>query len=570
VLSVHETPPLELAVTVQTPAGATARWGRDDPNPALVPGDMSLSGAMPGGYERFSCVLQRDPQRDYPDLERLSKLTVLGLGGGTVAWQGRLEKGPDSGGFQSQVTPEGVGYQAALEDDNSAREIFLDGERGEWGGAALERKINYQNAKEDLEEPTSSGSDPAGLQAIVTSLTGKWERKRVCEAWYDSHGIPLGRILAYWELFAKNKIGDDTISGDPNWAWACALTTHNGNTTENDGSGSLAAEGPTGSANVAATAARYFALLQLLYANVAGGGIDGVEYAVYWPSVYVKGASDLTTHGTFAPGEPFGVLASDAIGYALGRWVPELARKIVPTTFVIPQLAFKEPTTVSEMVKQAVRFELPDWAVWESEGGYWLPPTFYLNPRGERAKQWRSRIGPAQLQETGPQIDRLWNGVVVQYTDTSGISRAVGPPGFAGGTPESEDTGLLDSSGENPVNQAGIRRWALLKMGTTTPEGAKTVGRVFLREQALLETSGQATLTGVVEDASGVLWPAWMVRAGDEIAFVDASEPGYRRIVSHNYNDSTRTQTIQLDQPPDGMTALLERLSVVLVPLGVG
>jgi hypothetical protein len=274
-------------------------------------------------------------------------------------------------------------------------------------------------------------------------------------------------------------------------------------------------------------------------------------------------------HGLPLRGEfnPQGFYASDIAVHAVGKWAPKIAiGRITQTSFLIKQMAFLEPTTAAEIIKQATRFELPDWAVWEG-------PAFYMNPRGERGNKWKARIGPAQLQETGPQISRLWNGVVVQYTDAAGNARTVGPPGFAGGSTETEDTLLQDSSAENPLNnskgEAIVRKWALLTMGTSSREGAKKVGRIFLAESRQLDRSGQATLTGHVEDRNGTWWPAWMVRAGDEISFVDAAEPAYRRIVSTSYNDGGKQNQLQLEQPPDSLQALLERLSVALVPLGL-
>ena len=44
-----------------------------------------------------------------------------------------------------------------------------------------------------------------------------------------------------------------------------------------------------------------------------------------------------------------------------------------------------------------------------------------------------------------------------------------------------------------------------------------------------------------------------MVRAGDRITFVDAHDPVPRRVVRSSYDDSTRTNQIDLDSPPQGL-----------------
>jgi hypothetical protein len=203
---------------------------------------------------------------------------------------------------------------------------------------------------------------------------------------------------------------------------------------------------------------------------------------------------------------------------------------------------------------------LEDWAVWENK-------TFYWADRGTFGRNWRARVAPAQLQETGPQIDRLWESVIVQYQDVDGSTRTVGPPGSGADT---EDASLKDTDPENPANELGITRRSRLSMGTGTAAAAVQVGARFLAEQKLLDSSGQATIVGHVEDDHGVTHPAWQVRAGDTITFVDAADTSARRIVRASYDDPSRTCQVDLDAPPDAMAALLQRLGVVLVPLGFG
>jgi hypothetical protein len=514
---------------------------------------------MPGGFERFSCTLERDPRLNYPDLAPLSTITVYGVGG-DVAWQGRLEKIPDVAGSQAQVTPEAVGWQAHLEDDNTAREIYIDQELSKWEGPTIKRQIALVEQGWKV-EPIGVGADPeTGRPSIITSFTGPWTSpgRPASEAWYDAHGIPLGSVWLKWSR-NPNINGSDT-----NWNWDIRFSTTD-NFASFDEYALRGEESESPALEKSATVAnRTWVNLILDYAISAGSNI---VYAIYWGPVAVFGRHGLTKLAA-KEGEPGGFLASDVVAHAISRWAPKLTFStgiegtIRTSAFVIPQLSFPEPTMAAEMLKQATRFELQDWAVWEG-------PTFYMNPRGEVGKAWRARVGPAKLEEAGPQVARMWNGVCVQYQDVTGITRMVGPPGFAGGTTATEDSGLLDSNPENPVNELGIKRYALLKMGTSTIEGAKAVGRKFLEEQSQLETSGQATITGHVEGEGGVVYPAWAIRAGDTISFVDASDSSPRRIIKASYDESTRACQVQLDQPPDAMQALLERLSVVLTPLGL-
>jgi hypothetical protein len=50
---------------------------------------------------------------------------------------------------------------------------------------------------------------------------------------------------------------------------------------------------------------------------------------------------------------------------------------------------------------------------------------------------------------------------------------------------------------------------------------------------------------------------------------VDANDSSYRRIVKTDKSRSDRSCSIDLDAPPEGLQSLLERLGVVLVPLGL-
>jgi hypothetical protein len=149
----------------------------------------------------------------------------------------------------------------------------------------------------------------------------------------------------------------------------------------------------------------------------------------------------------------------------------------------------------------------------------------------------------------------------------TGVSRTVGP---AGSGADTTSTDLLDTDATNPANQLGIRRWDLLDMGMIcTPAQATEVGRRFLEESRALDTSGSATLTGWVEDDKGVRHPYTHVRSGDTISFTDAADTAYRRIVRTQKFLDSRSVAIDLDAPPDGLDALLERLGALLVPLGL-
>lgn len=564
-LLVRERPPLALCLSVQPPGGGPSyRLGADDPKAENVPDNLSFADSMPGGFSTCSWTLQRDRRLFYPDEKEFAMVTVLGLGGRTVAWQGRLDQLPDVAGFQAQVNPQASGFQSHLDDDDSAQVVFVDQTFGAWGSPSLTRQINLATGNFQLADSEAAADPTSNTPALVQSVTDSWANPNtpICEAWYDAG--PGGLIAKVYYSLSDGSIAVGFVD--------TVLLSSDANVSTTETSGPIA----SGAAGYFSPGTAYrFALAQHVFGASTGGGAQGATYNAYWYNLVAYGDHGLPGQGP----DPVGFLASDMIAYTVGRWCPLLTYTtggngtIQPSGFVIPQAVFNTPTTASTIIKQLAGYELLDWAVWELGSGPSASPAFYLNAYNARGKRWRARVGPAQLQNNGPNVSRIWNGVIVQFTNVDGTTGTVGPPGSGAAV---TDSSLLDPDPLNPANQVilpggqSLRRWAPLQMGTTTSDAAIQTGARFLQAQKELDSSGQAALVGHVEDSSGVLWPSWMVRAGDQITFVDAASSGTapRRIVSTSYDHGSKTNSIQLDQPPDSLDALLERLSVVIQPAG--
>lgn len=557
VLLIRERPPMRLHAIVQTPAGRVQRWGDHDQDPANALGGLSMSSTMPGGFEQAAVTLTRKPTIDYPDLEELSTVTFRGVGG-RIAGQYRIETAPRTSGDQVAITPGLVGWQSHLDDNSDAREIYVDRDLNNWQGPSVQRQIQWLlapgGAPVMANGPNVTPDYTTGFPSLDLELTGPWSEDQVVEGWYDAHAIPLSTMYAAWKQ-------NGAIVPDGFWGWGIFLLDDDTGTVYDKGGNYTSSPGQAFLHATSST--RKWALVQL-FNDEAPGGQSGVTYDLFFTALAVYGRHGLTLQGPADATDAPGVLASDVIAHAIGKWAPKLSFStgpngtIQPSDFIIPHLIFVTPSKTSDIIKEVTKYQLQDWGVWEG-------PTFFWYPRGTMGRRWRARIGPAKLTEAGPQISRLWNSVVVQYTDVTGANRTAGPPGSGSDT---EDPSLFDSDPLNPANQAGIPRVAPLSMGTSTPAGAVAVGEAFLTEQKELDSAGSAQLAGHVLDDKGVMWPAWMVRAGDTISFTDASDTSYRRIVRADYNHDARTTTIDLDSPPDGLQALLERLSVVLVPIG--
>lgn len=572
---VREFPPLRLNVNVETPSGREARWSSVDTNPTNAISGLSFSTTMPGGFEHADMRLTRDPRRSFPDLQELSTLTVRGVGG-SVAWQGRLETIPSASGDSISISPGAVGWQSHLDDRSDVRELFVEIGLTNWQAASIQRKINVLLVNLDLDD-ASARPEPNGTACVDTELQGTWSRGHFAEAWYDAKGVDIGELRYTWEQqhdASGNPMCDPT---NTNWEWLCCLSQDDVLGVISN-SGNRRAAGPE-SGSVPGGSGYTYAAVQFGYAapGVPPAINDGVLYDIYWTALWLYGAHGLSTATTLDNTD--GILGSDILAYTIAKYCPKLAltsagqSTITPSDFVIPQLTYLDPTTTSQVLKDVTQYDLQDWAVWEG-------PTFWWYPRNTRGRKWRGRIGPSNLQQAGPQIDRLWNGVIVTYTDVLGVSRSVGPPGSSvplnvplaqGGTISGQDDSLLDADPLNPINELGINRWAILAMpGVSTASAAIKIGQIFLALQRQVNTSGSAVLNGYVEDDKGVIWPAWMVRAGDQISFVDAANPNYRRIVSTSYNDDSRVNSLTLDTPPDTLQAILARLQVTLAPVTGG
>jgi hypothetical protein len=557
---VRELPPLRHYVDAIALSGRHYRWANDEPDAQNVPNGLRWGSTMPGGYETMDCVLPRKPGYAYADLERLSTLRVI-RAGGTVVGEYRLERMPQTSGDQMSISPSAVGWQAHLDDNKNVNIVFIDRELGGWVGAnGLRRVAETDSSSQDPIDPSSTQGED-GLPSLKLGTDGAWARRWNCEAYYHFPASDAGSRVRF-DYQATASIG----LADPNWVADAYAVTADGYSTFTQLTPTDWLAASTGSVDASAAAiafaSRRALMLRLYYAGAFGA--DKTTYEVYLRNLRVFGDHGLTIQGATAAKEGF--LASDMIAYAVRRWAPMLtvgsAPSFMPTDFVIPQAVFKD-ATVTNIVTQTTRFGLEDWAVWNDK-------MLYLNQRNGSlfSKKWRARIGPARLEETGKQMDRLWESIIVQFNDvdTDRSERTVGPPGSGA---DVESAFLKDSDPDNPANKIGLTRRDKLVMGTSTYEAAIQAGQYFLQAQKLIDRSGRATLVGHVEDNHGVLYPYSEVRAGDAITFIDASDTSYRRIVKADCDDATKSTSVDLDAPPEGLQAVLERIGADLVPLGV-
>lgn len=560
-IAIRERPPIRVHYLATAPNGRRYRWGHDEPRAADVPTDEKWSDTMPGGYEAFDAVLSRKPREDYSDLIRLSTIQVVGAGG-EIDGEYRLEDAPSSSGDQMAMSPSAVGWQAHMDDNKLASMIPVDRDQGNWEGMSVERQAALVVGWA-INDASSVGDQVTGIPAIQALFDGPWSPAATSEGWYDAGaGNEVGNVYA--DVTLVNLSTGDThafvyVQGADDDAGA-GLT---------DQSGNLRPASPIAGYFDFDHPQRYAVLVA--YDDFNGGGDDGISYGARFRGVAVYGNHGLRLYGD-APG---GVIADEVIAYALGRWCPKFSFStgpngtIRPCSFVIPHLEFRAQGPVSDIVKGSDRFELRDWAVWHGEGASagTVRPTFYYHERGARGKRWIGRVAENNLDATGPTVGRLWNGLGVEFQDTSGRTMVVGPPGTGS---DVEYATLRDPDPENPANQLGIERFDKLVLNkVSTPAAAERCGVRYMQEARQLDHSGKATFTGHVMDDRGVWHPYHHMHAGDEACFVDSRDPSPRRIVKTEKDRPAAKCNVDLDAPPEGLAALLERIDAKLVPYGL-
>lgn len=546
--SVREFPPLELHHEAITPSGRHYRWGKDEPRPENVPGGHSHSSTMPGGFESYAVTLPRKPDVDYSDLERLTTLRALGAGG-EVANEVRLESAPRVSGDEFSVGPEAKGWSAHLSDDTTAAEIYIDRDLSAWGEPSTQRRINLEAssiAPTYFSVSVGGGEKPSIIVAFTDLNSASSEEG---SSWYH-FGIDLGAIK-----YDFTGPGEDT-----DWLDLMAFASDDVATTEKQGTDHNA-KTATGQTLEAPSSGYPYVFLSTRYSGA--GKAETYVSQHRWSNIRVFGNHGLTKRGE---GSEEGLYASDVIAHAISRWAPLLRYStgstgtILPTSLAIPHLAFRDRTTAQAIVDGANAFELRNYAVWEDR-------TFHYHQWGDRGRRWRARVAPAQLSETGPTVDRLRNGVVVTWRDPDGSTRSVGPIGSGC---EAEDERLEDSDPENPANQMGVKLYGNpVQLGVSVESVAIEVGELNLLRFQETDTSGEARIVGTCTDDKGIEWPAWKVRAGDTISFIDASDTRERRIIRSSYSENDFTNTITLDAPPEGTPDLLAQLDASIVDLGL-
>jgi hypothetical protein len=212
-LRVREKPSLNQSVMVTTASGKTYRWGEDDHVPEKSFHSLTYGSGMPGGFDQMTATLPRKRGVDYSDLELFSNIQVFDAGG-EVTGEYRLDSAPVTAGNEFVITPNAVGYQAALEDRRDCAEIFVDISFSNWGPISAEYKRTTAGFSifDGSSKPDFTTGNPSlwtGVDYAETDAAKTW-----AAGVYDTGSFArVGSVYYAWTRHPN------TNSADPAYHW---------------------------------------------------------------------------------------------------------------------------------------------------------------------------------------------------------------------------------------------------------------------------------------------------------------------------------------------------------------
>jgi hypothetical protein len=547
VVVVREHPPSKIAAVVKAPDGTKiGRWAEDESKVENVLGSATKTGNMPGGHGEASHGLARDPSQSYPDLALFSAIEWQGAGE-EVLWSGGIRQEPQSSGDLNSIEVKAVGDKQFLEDNEEAiGPGFINSDLSRWTGPSTTRRINLLNGTRPHQQDASVTPDAAGDAALHMETQGAWSSPTIpiCEAWFDAgSGVDIAAVYGDW------------INGNANTLFELYVRFCDDDiATGFEGSGDYYTA--TSGHISQGSADRRRAFIDWLYGE-SPAGIEGAQFAVDLINLKVVGTQGLALQGEWPD-----------VGFTAKQMLPFIAELAGLTTrdelleddgFVIPQAWFDAPGTPMSKLVEVTKYGLLDWFVFEHQLlQYRFPGTY--------GRKWRLERGSSAPKNSGPDANRVWDGLMVTWQDVDGTTKTAGRPGSGA---QFADARLQITDERNAAVAAGRPRRKLLALnGTLTSELAIKTGQRFLEEAANLDQSGEATISGYCQDQNGIWWPAAYVQPGDWAA--DPGTQNYRKITSANYAHDPKTASVSLGAPPEGLSELEARFNARLIELGFG
>jgi hypothetical protein len=529
--------PSKKVVIVRAPDGTPiGRWAKDEHSVENVLGNLTKDGDMPGGHKELGCVLGRDPKRSYPDLATYSTIELQGVGREKL-WQGTIWQQPQSDGDHIAIEPKAVGDRQFLEDEEAVvGPGFINSDLSAWIAASTTRRINQSKANSPVQQDAAVTPDLQGDPALHMEVQGAWSSPVIpgCEAWFNGQGIALGQVISDW------------ANGDANTNFALNLGfSPDDVATSSESTGDVYAA-TSGHVSFASAVAQAFAFIGWSF-NATGAGLDGYQFSVDLLNLKILSqlAAGLALQGTWPN---VGFFARQMIPFIIeGSGLTTKAELLEDDEFVIPQAWFAAPGTRMSKLIEVEKYGLLDGFVFNDR-------IYQRRFPGTYGRLWRLDSGSAP-KSSGPDGGRVWDRITATWQDVDGSTK-------------SAKVQITDP--RNAAVAAGRPRQKLLALNGVLNEAlaTKTAER-FLEEAAEVDQSGEATLSGFVQEhTTGVWYPVEYVQPGDRT--IEPSTGLIRKITSAPFNDDQASVNATLGAPPEGLGALEDRFDAKLVELGVG
>jgi len=546
----REHPPSKLAVLARAKDGTpVARWAEDESKLENVLGSLGKSGDMPGGHTELSGALPRDPTKSYPDLALFSDVELQGAGGERL-WTGGIRQEPEDGERQT-IEVKAVGDKQFLEDDETVvGPGFIDGDLTKWVDPSSQRRANLLSggvSSANVSTETGwqdAGATPPSIAFQFQSFTTAVEERG--EAWYSGGGVDIGAL--YFDFLPSNGASES-------WYDIAGFSSDDILTAfELEGSG-LGTPALTEWALTAKSTGLKYALVVTAFKNAAYEGEAAIIH--FWRNLRVLGRHGLTFQGVWPN---VGFFAKQMIPFIVeGSGLTTKDELLDDDEFIIPQAWFSDPATRMSKLVEVTKYGLLDWFVFNDRVLQYRKPATY-------GRKWRLSPGSGTPKNAGQDANRVIDGITVSWQDVDGTTKTIGP---AGSGAQYLDNRLLVTDERNAAVAAGRPRRKMLALnGVCTAELALRVGMRFLEEAANLAQSGEATISGYCQDSYGIWWPAAYVQPGDWAA--DPGTQNYRKITSCNYSHDSKSASVTLGAPPQGIEALESRMNAKLIELGLG
>jgi hypothetical protein len=533
------------AVAVTSKDGTVTRFGPDEDELRRTLISVSFETSIPGGFDNGEFTIPRPTKFEAIAAQDFQSLRLYDSNTNETFYAGRITGTPQVD--DTTINIETQGWFNHLEDDKTAREIFIDRDVSKFGEDSLLRQKSLNTSNYAYVGNSNGGSD--SVKQEFTALTVP--PFQLASTTYYGSGVPLGK-LRY-----DTAIGASISPGDTNWNIESVLST-DAAITAYQTSGDYNATATTNQTLNASTTNRFYA--NFFCAYVAALGTTNAVWTWLWNNVAIMGLHGLPERGTWPA---VGFYVSDMVPYILNKWAPLLEYStgvggtVEPTTFIVQSFSPSEFSTANAMLGELCpfggsSFYAQDYGCYGDTGR-----EFFFRQPGSYGKTWIARLDQTDEDtDAGPDSTEFINGVVVTYSENGKDKLSVGPLNSGAQT---MTAALEDTSPENPVNNDGARHWEVVDIGDNSLGAAELVGRLTLQTKNNRDWRGSITLKDTVQDEAGNEFSVGMVRAGDEIIVADDEDTKPRRIVSTSYGPNEVQASV--GAYPDEQAALLARIT---------